>query len=67
MTNPNAALGQWLLRDVMAIPPQTLLTYQDLQRLNIDSVEIHKMSDDEFSISFRPLGSYDTFVEENSN
>ncbi len=67
MTNPNAALGQWLLRDVMAIPPQTLLTYQDLQRLNIDSVEIYKMSDDEFSISFRPLGSYDTFVEENSN
>lgn len=66
MTNPNAALGQWLLRDVMAIPPRTLLTYEDLQRLNIDSVEIYKMSDDEFSISFRPLGTFDAFAEEHN-
>lgn len=67
MSNPNAALGQWLLRDVMNIKEGELLTYSDLQRLNIDSVEITKISEDNYSIDFRKLGSFDEFVEEIEN
>ena len=67
MSNPNAALGQWLLRDVMNINEGELLTYNDLQRLNIDSVEITRLSEDNYSIDFRKLGSFDEFIDKIEN
>lgn len=48
MSNPNAALGKWMLRKVLKKKPNELLTIQDLDRFGINSVKIistHKIND----------------------
>lgn len=65
MSNPNSSLGRWLLRDILLLPEYTLATYDLLQKINIDSVEIIKKADLEYSIDFLPRGSFDEFEEEN--
>lgn len=42
MSNPNSALGEWLLRKVIHKAPGTLVTMEDLNLLGIDSVIIYK-------------------------
>lgn len=64
MSNPNSALGEWLLRGVMYLEEGELLTYERLQIIGIDSVEVYKIDDKEYKIDFRPMGTYDEFVEE---
>jgi hypothetical protein len=66
MSNPNSALGEWLLRKVMNLKERELLTYEMLERLNIDSVIVYKHSDKHYSIDFCSLGSYDKFENENN-
>lgn len=65
MSNPNKALGKWMLRQVLKLEEYKLVTYEMLQILDIDSVIIYKKSDREFSIDFCSLGSYDQFENEN--
>lgn len=65
MSNPNRDLGQWLLREVMNLEEKELLTYEKLRVIDIDSVEIYKMSNKLYKIEFRPMGSYDEFLEYN--
>lgn len=65
MSNPNSALGEWILREVMNLKEGELLTYERLEVIGIDSVEVYKISDEEYRIDFRPMGTYDEFVEEN--
>lgn len=65
MSNPNADLGKWLLRDVMNVKEGELLTYEKLETLGIDSVEIYKIDNETYKIDFRPIGTYDEFYEEN--
>lgn len=67
MSNPNSALGKWLLREVMNIREGEILTYEILQIMGIDSVEVYKINDKEYKIDFRPIGTYDEFVEQNNN
>lgn len=67
MSNPNLDLGKWLLRDVMALAEGELLEYRKLETLGLDSVIIYKNSSNNYSIDFRPLGSYDEFVENYKN
>lgn len=64
MSNPNLDLGKWLLRDVMCLSEGELLTYEKLQILGIDSVEVCKLNDFKYKIDFRPIGTYDEFLEE---
>ena len=64
MSSPNKALGHWILRDVLNIPPGELVTYQDLVRINIDSVELTKQDDHTFLINFRELGSFADFEQQ---
>ena len=66
MTNPNSALGKWLLRQVMDLDEKELLTYEQLEGLGIDSVVVYKHSDRNYSIDFRALGTYDEFENEYS-
>lgn len=40
MTNPNSALGEWILRKVLNKAPDELLTIRDLDLYGIDSVKI---------------------------
>lgn len=65
MTNPNKALGKWLLRDVMNLGERELLTYEMLEGLDIDSVIVTKQSENKFKIDFREVGTYDNFKLEN--
>lgn len=65
MSNPNAALGKWLLRNVMNLKEGELLTYDRLKVLGLDSVIIYKETDGRYSINFTQIGSYDAFAEEN--
>ena len=46
MTNPNNALSDWLLRDVLKLREGELLTYKKLTDLGIDSVKIIKENSD---------------------
>lgn len=66
MSNPNCELGKWLLRDVMNLQERELLTYEMLQLIGVDSVEVFKVSNEEYRIEFRPMGSYDDFLENNN-
>ena len=65
MSNPNAALGKWILRQVLNLKERELLTYDKLEELGLDSVVIYKESDNSYSINFTKLGSYDMFLENN--
>lgn len=65
MSNPNLDLGKWLLREVMNLEERELLTYDKLQLIGIDSVEVYKRTEKEYKIDFRPLGTYDEFEEKN--
>jgi len=65
MSNPNLALGKWLLREVMNLKEKELLTYERLQVIGIDSVEVYKITDKVFKIDFMPMGTYDRFVFKN--
>ena len=62
MSNPNSALGEWLLRRVMNLDEGALLTYEKLEVLGLDSVVVYKNSDNTFSIDFTKIGSYDEFL-----
>jgi len=61
MTNPNSALGEWLLRDVLGLRENELLTYAMLEEAGIDSVQIDKFSDETYVINFKALGAYEEF------
>ncbi len=64
MSNPNTDLGDWLLDVVLKVPRNNLVTYEMLQDLGIDSVEVFKHHEGEYSIDFRPFGSYSAFKEQ---
>ncbi|MFV0626890.1 MAG: NgoFVII family restriction endonuclease [Alphaproteobacteria bacterium] len=63
MTNPNSALGQWLLRDVLKLDEEQLLTYEMLEEKGIDSVEISKYEDGTYEINFKKTGTYQAFKD----
>lgn len=65
MSDPNKALGEWILRDVLSLAEGTVLTYEMLEEIGIDSVEITKTGSGKFEIRFLELGSYDEFALEN--
>jgi hypothetical protein len=65
MTNPNVALGQWILRDVLDLKEGELLTYEKLEELGLDAVVIHKDGPEDYRIDFSEIGSYDSFEDEN--
>jgi hypothetical protein len=62
MTNPNKALSQWLLRNVLKLKPGQLLRYQHLENLGIDSVRLIKIKPLNYKIEFAKLGSYEEFI-----
>ncbi len=65
MTNPNSALGKWLLRDVMDLKEGDLLTYEKLQTIGLDAVVVYKIDNDHYDIDFTRIGSYEKFEIEN--
>jgi hypothetical protein len=65
MSNPNSALGQWLLRDVLNLKEKELLTYGKLEEIGLDSVVIYKLGNGKYDIDFTRLGAYDEFKTKN--
>lgn len=61
MSNPNTALGQWILRDVFNLKNGELLTDKLLEEIGIDSVEIRKTEDEKYYIDFKKTGTYREF------
>lgn len=61
MSSSNRELGQWILRDVLNLKENELLTYNKLQILGIDSIRIDKIDEQEFEINFAKIGSYEYF------
>ena len=62
MTNPNIALANWLLKDVLQLNERELLTYKKLEIIGIDSVKIEKIDNENFKIYFSKIGSYENFL-----
>lgn len=67
MSNPNKDLGEWLLRKVFEIPENTIVTYEMLEKFNVDSVVFTKNSEFDYSVDFSEIGTYEQFynLEEN--
>jgi hypothetical protein len=63
MSNPNSALGEWILRDVLNLKVNELLTYQRLLLVGLDSVTLYKINHLEYKIDFARTGSYEAFRE----
>lgn len=65
MSNPNSALGKWLLRDVMNLKERDLLNYDKLQAIGLDTVVVYKIDNHTYDIDFTKIGSYEKFQNEN--
>lgn len=52
MSNPNSALGEWLLREVLKLPQGHPVTYDELLSIGIDSIIIRKHEDGTFDCDF---------------
>lgn len=61
MSNPNKTLGEWLLRKVFELPERQLLTYDMLKVFGIDSVVFTKIDNENYSVDFSELGTYEEF------
>tara|TARA_R110002072_G_scaffold534_6_gene3965 strand:+ start:145430 stop:146569 length:1140 start_codon:yes stop_codon:yes gene_type:complete len=63
MSNPNSALGEWLLRDVLRVPQLQIVTRHDLDIAGTDSVRIRKIDNENYSIDFDEIGAYEEFID----
>src|SRR3989344_3382706 len=63
MSNPNSALGEWLLRSVLNLEEKELLTYRKLEEIGLDSVVIYKTESGKYNIDFTKIGSYEQFQD----
>lgn len=52
MSDPNRALGEWILRDVLNLREGQLLTYEYLLKAGIDSVVFKKEDEGHYSVDF---------------
>ena len=62
MSNPNSELGKWLLREVFELPEGEIVTYEMLERYNIDSVLFTKVDKNIYKIDFTELGTYEKML-----
>ena len=69
MSNPNSALGEWLIDKVLQIPPSVPITYEMLVKYGVDSIELQKIRIETsgeiyYKIDFALVGSYERYKEE---
>lgn len=58
MSNPNKALGKWLLRDVLNLKENTLVTYNLLQEKGFDTIVFEKIDGLNYAIDFTDSSIY---------
>lgn len=64
MSNPNKALGYWILREILRIKEGEILTKTKLDIIGIDSVMLSKDINGEYFLDFLRSGSYEEFENE---
>lgn len=64
-TNPQGALGEWILKDVLGLENREMVTIEYLNSLGIDSLKIIKLNDKRFKITVAETGAYERFKLEN--
>lgn len=62
MSNPNNALGEWLLRGLLKKGEGELVTYSDFENVGVDSIALNKQPDGNYMLSFRELDAYEHFM-----
>jgi len=67
MSNPNRALGKWILRDLFNLKEGELVTNKTLLLYGIDSVRIDKIDKLEYEINFSKVGSYEKFIAQSES
>ena len=60
-SDPNAALGKWILREVLNIMPNTLITRDILNKKGVDSVKLTKVKNNLYILDFLSVGSYEDY------
>ena len=63
LSNPNKALGKWLLRDVLKLREGTVVTRKILNEADIDSVMVTKIKSGVYKIDFASVGKFEEFEE----
>lgn len=63
MSNPNKALGKWILRDVLKVPVGKTIDRKYLEKIGIDSIIVFKISDTKYKIDFASIGKFEEFKE----
>lgn len=63
MSDPNKDLGEWLLNKVLKLEEGELLTYQKLEDIGVDTVEIRKIDNQNYEIDFRKIGTFEKFKD----
>lgn len=63
MSNPNSALGEWILREILELKPMELVTKEQLDIIGIDSVKLSKSKDGIYYLDFLKSGSFEEFEE----
>ena len=63
MSNPNKALGNWILRKVLKIQPRTIVTREILDKAGFDSLIVYKNTHLDYSIDVCYSKSYSDFTE----
>ena len=61
MSDPNKAIGEWILRRVLRLNDGEICTKKHLDHIGIDSIGIDKHHDGSFSIDFAPSVSWESF------
>jgi hypothetical protein len=61
MSKPNKELGEWILRDILKVPEGKLVTYEMLEEIGIDSVEVRKINFNNYEIDFKQVGTFNDF------
>lgn len=64
-TNPQGALGEWILSDVLGLKNREIVTWELLDSLGIDSIKIIKQDDKHFRITVAETGAYEKFKIDN--
>lgn len=64
MSNPNKALGKWILRDILELKNGVLVTREQLDIIGIDSIKLSKLKDGTYCLDFLKSGSFEKFEEE---
>lgn len=64
-TNPQGALGEWILKDVLGLENREIVTWELLDKLGIDSLRIIKLDDKHFKITVAETGAYEKFKIDN--